>query len=88
MALQDFVGQAWPHSLSDQRATGKHRRRETWLWRIRRDSPVADSRRPLPPSHRASRAHMPRRVFLAVAFGWAFAVVALLAAILAIRWLG
>jgi hypothetical protein len=31
---------------------------------------------------------MPRRVFLAVAFGWTSVVVALLAVILMLRWLG
>jgi hypothetical protein len=33
-------------------------------------------------------AHMPRRVFLALVFGWGAIVAALLGVILAIRWLG
>jgi hypothetical protein len=35
-----------------------------------------------------ARAHMPRMAFLALAFGWTFAVAALLAVVLALRWLG
>ncbi len=86
MALQDLVGQAWPHSLSDQRATDDGRRREASLWRVGRAG--AARRRPPAPSHHASRAHMPRRVFIAVAIGWAAAVATLLAVVLAARWLG
>ncbi len=88
MALQDLIGQAWPHPLSDRRATDDGRRRETSLWRVRRADRSAEGRRPSPPSHRASRAHMPRRVFIAVAIGWAAAVATLLAVVLAARWLG
>jgi hypothetical protein len=35
-----------------------------------------------------ARCHMPRAAFLLVAFGWTFAVSALLAVVLALRWLG
>jgi hypothetical protein len=83
VALQDFVGHAWPHSLAGHRTTENGRRHETSLWRFRREP----SRRP-PPSGRMRRVHMPRRVFLAVAFGWITVVASLLAVILAIRWLG
>jgi hypothetical protein len=88
VALQDFVGHAWPHSLADHRTTDNGRRRETSLWRFRHGDGFQPNRRPPPPSGRMSRAQMPRRVFLAVAFGWALVVASLLAVILAIRWLG
>jgi hypothetical protein len=35
-----------------------------------------------------ARCHMPRRTFLALTFGWTFAVATLLAVVLALRWLG
>jgi hypothetical protein len=35
-----------------------------------------------------ARAHMPRAAFLALACGWTIAVAALLAVVLALRWLG
>lgn len=91
MALQDLVGLGWPHPLSDQHATDDVRRHESLLWQVRRDvhrDIRPEKRRRLGPSRRASRAHMPRRVFLAVVLAWGLATAGLLAAILAIRWFG
>jgi hypothetical protein len=87
MALQDLVGHGLPYA-SGGRASGEGRRRETSLWRSHREAGAPVSRRPPPPSGRARRAHMPRRTFLTIAFGWAFVVATLAAAILAIRWFG
>jgi len=75
-------------SLADHRTTDNACRHETSLWRFRRGAGSEPSRRPPPPSGRMRRAHMPRRIFLAVAFGWTLVVASLLAIILAIRWLG
>jgi hypothetical protein len=85
VAVQDLVGPAWPHPFSDERAPKG--RRAGALWRLRREVRSAKLRL-LAPSRRASRAHMPRRIFIALALGWAFAIAMLLAAVLAIRWLG
>ena len=85
MALQDLIGQAYP--LSDQRASDDGRREETSHWQMR-GAPRSESRRPSAPSRRASRAHMPRRMFLALVFGWVIALVGLLALILRLRGLG
>ena len=85
MALQDLVGHGWPYA-SDDRATGNGRRRETSLWRFQRAAGSPVSRRP--PSGRARRAHMPRRTFLTIVFGWVFVVATLAVVILAIRWFG
>jgi hypothetical protein len=84
VALQD-LDQARPHSRGE--ATGDDAVRATSRWHIGRaiDMP---SRRPRPPSRGMRRAHMPRRAFLVLAFGWASALVLLLAAALATRWLG
>lgn len=87
MALQDLVGPAWPHPLGDHGASDDTCRSESLLWQVRRAGHSAKLRRPAP-SRRASRAHMPRRIFLAVALGWALATAGLLVAILAIRWFG
>ncbi|HEY4922237.1 MAG TPA: hypothetical protein VII40_19200 [Xanthobacteraceae bacterium] len=87
MALQDLLGQAWPHyPLSAPRAADEGRRRERSLWSHHRGHGSPD-RRP-PPSGRMRAAHMPRRVFLALVFGRGTIVAALLGVILAIRWLG
>ncbi len=61
--------------------------REAFLWRFRRPTGAAVER-PRPPSRRMARCHMPRGVFLALAFGWTFAVAVLLGAVLVLRWLG
>jgi hypothetical protein len=87
VALPVLAGPAWPHPLSDQGATDDTRRHESLLWQVRREARSEKLRRPAP-SRRASRAHMPRRVFLGLALGWALVTVGLLAAILAIRWFG
>jgi hypothetical protein len=86
MALQDDVGQAWLHSLGDERAPDDGRRREAVLWRVHEERSA--SRRSPAPSRRASRCHMPRRVFVAVALGWVAAVGTLLALVVAARWMG
>ena len=85
MTSQELFGQAF--ALSDRRASDDGGRRETARWRVRRAA-RSDKLRRLAPSRRAARAHMPRRVFVALALGWGLAIVGLLAAILAIRWLG
>ena len=87
MALQDLVGHAWPYA-SDRTATGDAGRREMSLWRFHRGAGLPVSRRPLPPSGRARRAHMGRRTFLTIVVGWLFVVATLAVAILAIRWFG
>jgi hypothetical protein len=90
VALPVLAGPAWPHPLSDQGATDDARRHERLLWQVgmlRREARSEKLRRPAPSRH-ASRAHMPRRVFLGLALGWALVTVGLLAAILAIRWFG
>jgi hypothetical protein len=87
VGLQDFVGQAWPHLPSDPSAADGDIGREASLWRFRRATGAA-ANRPRSPSRRVGRAHMPRRIFLALACGWASAVVILLGAVLVLRWLG
>lgn len=87
MALQDLLAQAWTHPVRDPRAEGESRRRERSLWSHQVEPGPVD-RRPPPPSGRMDACHMPRRHFLAVAIGWGAVVAALLAVILAIRWLG
>jgi hypothetical protein len=77
---------AWQRILGDPR-DGDGVARETLLWRFRRPTGAAFER-PRPPSRRMARCHMPRTAFLVVAFGWTFAVSALLAVVLALRWLG
>src|SRR4030081_1819942 len=86
VGLQDFVGQAWPHHLNDPSAADGDIGREASLWRVRRVT-GARANRPRPPSRRIGRAHMPRRAFVALACGWVSAVVILLGAVLALRWL-
>jgi hypothetical protein len=86
VGMEHFVDHPW------QRVPGEPRgddgvAREAWLWRFRRPT-GAGIERPRPPSRRMARAHMPRMAFLALAFGWTFAVAALLAVVLALRWLG
>jgi hypothetical protein len=87
VALQDLLGQAWPYPLSAPRAADEGRRRERSLRSHHRGHGSPDLRPP-PPSGRMRAAHMPRRVFLALAFGWGAIIAALLGVILAIRWLG
>jgi len=77
--------------LPGQRVPGEPRgdegaAREASLWQFRRPSGAAIER-PRPPSRRMARCHMPRAAFLALAFGWTFALAALLAVVLALRWL-
>ncbi|HUI97013.1 MAG TPA: hypothetical protein VLX44_14745 [Xanthobacteraceae bacterium] len=84
MALQDFIGQAYPFS---DRAGDHGRRDETSHWQVRGAARNA-SRRPPAPSRRAARAHMPRRIFLALVLGWGIALAGLLAIVLALRGLG
>jgi len=87
VALQDLLDQAWPHPLSDPRAADEGRRRERSLWSHHaRHGSVG--RRPSPRSAQMGAAHMPRRVFVALVFGWGAVVAALLGIALAIRWLG
>ena len=86
VGMEHFVDHAW------QRVPGEPRgdesvAREASLWRFRRPTGAAIER-PRPPSRRVARAHMPRMAFLALAFGWTFAVAALLGVVLALRWLG
>ena len=83
MALH-LVGQAYP--LGDPRASDDDRR-VIALWRVRRAARPEKLRRPAP-SRRAARAHMPRRVFVALVVGWVAALAGLLAAILVLRGLG
>ena len=83
--MQHFRDHAWQRILGDPRAEGVAH--EAWLWRFRRPSGAAIER-PRPPSRRMARCHMPRTAFLALAFGWTSAVAALLAVVLALRWLG
>jgi hypothetical protein len=87
VALQDLVGHGWPY-VSDDRTTGDERRRATKRWRFHGEAGAPVSRRPPPPSGRARRAHMRRRTFLVIVFGWVSVVVTLAAVILAIRWFG
>jgi hypothetical protein len=84
--MQHFGDHAWQRILGD-RPGGDGVAREATLWRFRRPTGAA-LERPRPPSRRMARCHMPRTAFLVVAFGWTFAVSALLAAVLALRWLG
>ena len=84
--MQHFVDHAWQRILGDPRG-GDGAAREATLWRFRRPT-GAPLERPRPPSRRMARCHMPRAAFLAVALGWSFAVSALLAVVLALRWLG
>jgi hypothetical protein len=81
VAFHDLVGHAWPYLLTDHRAA-EGGARATSLWRSRRGAGT----RPLPPSRRMSRAHMPRRAFLALAFGWVSVLAILLCVVLAVRW--
>ena len=85
MALQDFVGQAWPLFLNDPSAADGDAGRAASVWRLRRAAGAISLRSP---SRRLRRADMPRGAFLVLAFGWAFAVASLLAAVLVLRWLG
>jgi hypothetical protein len=85
VALQDLLGQAW--MLHDPRAEDEGRWRERSLWSHQSEPGAVDRRRPLR-SGRMDACHMPRRHFLAIAIGWGAVVAALLAVILAIRWLG
>lgn len=82
MALQDLIGHAY--LLSDQRASDAARRDETAHWKVRGAPPPA-SRRLSAPSRRVARAHMPRRIFLALVLGWLFALAGLLTLIIALR---
>jgi hypothetical protein len=84
--MQHFVDHAWQRILGESR-DGDGVSQEASLWRFRRPTGAA-LERPRPPSRRMARCHMPRTAFLAVAFGWASAVGALLAVVLALRWLG
>ena len=85
LRMQHFVDHAWQRVLGDPEADGVGR--ESSLWRFRRAT-GAPVDRPRPPSRRMARAHMPRMAFLALAFGWTFAVAALLGVVLVLRWLG
>jgi hypothetical protein len=84
--MQHFGDHAWQRIPGD-RPDGDGVAREATLWRFRRPTGAA-LERPRPPSRRMARCHMPRTAFLVVAFGWTFAVSALLAVVLALRWLG
>ena len=84
MALQDLL--AWPHSASDPRAADDIRRHERSLWCHSGDPGPTDRRSP--PSGRIGAAHMPRGVFLALAFGWGTVLAVVLCAAIAIRWIG
>jgi len=86
VTLQDLVGHAWPYT-PDRTTSGDARRRKTPPWRFDREAGLPVSRRPSPPSGRARRAHMGRRTFLTIVFGWLFAVAMLAAVVVAIRWL-
>ncbi len=86
MALQDLIGQAWPHSLADPRAVDDDRRRERSLWR-HHPEPGPTGQRPPPRSSRLGDCQMPRRVFLAFALGWGTILALLLGIVLAIRWM-
>ena len=83
----------WPrhigdHLARDDRTIDDTRGREASQWQVQHEHSDMASRRPRAPSRRMSACHMPRHTFLAVAFGWAFVVVALLTVILALRWFG
>ena len=82
MALQDLVGQAFP--FTDRRATDDGCRSETVHWLVR-GAARSENLRSRAPSRRAARAHMPRRIFLALVCGWAAALAGLLVLILALR---
>ncbi len=84
--MQHFVDHAWQRVPGEPREAGGVVR-EASLWRFRRPTGAAIER-PRPPSRRMARAHMPRTAFLALAFGWTFAVAALLGVVLALRALG
>jgi hypothetical protein len=84
--MQHFVDHALQRLLGAPR-TGEGAADEAVLWRFRRPT-GAPLERPRPPSRRMARAHMPRMAFLVLAFGWTFAVVALLGAVLVLRWVG
>lgn len=85
MALQDLL-HVWPRSGGDPRAAADTCRHERSLWCHPCEPPPGD-RRP-PPSGRMGAAHMPRGAFLALAFNWGTILAAILAAVIAIRWLG
>jgi len=85
VALQDLIGQTY--AFSDQHASDDGRRDETSHWQMR-GAPRTENRRPPAPSRRAARAHMPRRIFLALVFGWVIALAGLLALIVGLRGLG
>ena len=87
MGLQDFVGQVWPHLLSDPSAADGEIGPQASLWRLHRATGAAVER-PRPPSCRIGRCHMPRLAFVALACGWVSAVVILLGTVLVLRWLG
>src|SRR5215472_19246477 len=79
-SMQHFVDHAWQRILGNPR-DGDAVAREASLWRFRRPTGAA-LERPRPPSRRMAHCHMPRTGFLMVAFGWTFAVSALLAVVL------
>jgi hypothetical protein len=87
VALQDLLDQAWTHAASDPRAEDESRRCERSLWSHQAEPGPVD-RRPPPPSGRMRGSHMPRRIFLRLAFGWGAIIAVLLGVILAIRWFG
>jgi hypothetical protein len=84
--MEHFVDHAWRRVPGGARGDDGVAR-EASLWRFRRPTGAA-LERPRPPSRRMARAHMPRAGFLALVFGWTFAVAALLGVVLALRWLG
>ena len=84
--MQHFVDHAWQRVLGNPRVVDGVAR-EASLWRFRRATGAAVER-PRPPSCRMGSCHMPRMGFLALVFGWTFAVAALLGVVLALRWLG
>jgi hypothetical protein len=83
--MEHFIDLPWQRAPGDRGDDGAPR--EASLWRFHRPT-GAGIERPRPPSRRMARCHMPRRAFLAVAFGWTFALAALLAVVLVLRWLG
>jgi hypothetical protein len=84
--MEHFVDHVWQRLPGGSRG-GDGVAGEASLWRFHRPTGAA-LERPRPPSRRMARCHMPRTAFLAITCGWAFAVAALLAVVLALRWLG
>ena len=84
--MEHVVDHAWHRAPGDPRG-GDGVAGETRLWRFHRPTGAAIER-PRPPSRRMARCRMPRAAFLVLAFGWSFAVAALLAVVLTLRWLG